>query len=83
MKKWVYRLFLLPIRVYQWVISPFLPPACRFYPTCSHYAEEALKRHGALRGGTLTLRRLLSCRPGGRSGYDPVPPEAPQKLSEI
>ncbi|MBQ7456780.1 MAG: membrane protein insertion efficiency factor YidD [Desulfovibrio sp.] len=64
----------LPIRFYKYCISPLLPPACRFYPTCSAYAAEALLRHGLLRGGWLAIRRLLRCHPWGGSGYDPVPP---------
>ena len=67
------RLFALPIHFYRLVISPLLGANCRFQPTCSSYALEALKRHGALRGGWLALRRVLRCRPGGGSGYDPVP----------
>jgi putative membrane protein insertion efficiency factor len=65
---------LLPIRFYQWVISPMLPAACRYQPTCSAYAVEAITRHGVLAGGWLTLRRLLRCHPWGGSGFDPVPP---------
>ena len=61
------------IRVYQRDISPKRPPCCRFSPSCSHYAVEALQRHGALRGGWLTVRRLVRCRPGGAGGPDPVP----------
>ena len=64
---------LLLIRVYQWVLSPLLGPACRHQPSCSHYAYEAFERHGLFRGGWLTLKRLASCRPYGRTGYDPVP----------
>jgi putative membrane protein insertion efficiency factor len=67
-------LVLLPIRFYQWVISPMLPAACRYQPTCSAYAVEAITRHGVLAGGWLTLRRLLHCHPWGGSGFDPVPP---------
>ncbi len=67
-------LVLLPIRFYQWVISPLLPAACRYQPTCSAYAVEAITRHGILAGGWLTLRRLLRCHPWGGSGFDPVPP---------
>ena len=68
------RLALLPIRLYQWFISPLLGPACRYYPTCSHYAAQAFKEHGAIKGGWLATRRLCSCHPWGGSGYDPVPP---------
>jgi putative membrane protein insertion efficiency factor len=63
----------LPVRAYRLVLSPWLGHACRFQPTCSAYALEALERHGALRGGALALRRLAACHPWGRSGYDPVP----------
>ncbi len=61
------------LRVYKRVLSPLLPPACRFEPTCSAYAEEAVRRHGARRGTSLALRRLSRCRPGVPGGYDPVP----------
>ena len=61
------------VRVYKSAVSPLLPPACRFEPTCSAYAEEALRRHGARRGSSLAIRRLLRCRPGCSGGYDPVP----------
>jgi putative membrane protein insertion efficiency factor len=64
---------LLPIRFYRKVISPFFPPACRFYPSCSAYAAEALTRHGAARGSYLALRRLLRCGPWTPPGRDPVP----------
>ena len=64
---------ILPVRAYQWFISPLLPPSCRYEPTCSAYAVEALQRHGLLRGSWLTLRRLSRCHPWGGSGYDPVP----------
>jgi uncharacterized protein len=62
------------IRLYQLVISPVLPPACRYWPSCSDYAAEAIATHGALKGGGLALRRLLRCHPWGGSGVDPVPP---------
>ena len=61
------------LRGYQRLISPLLPPACRYVPTCSEYAQEAVARHGAWRGAMLTLARLLRCHPLARSGYDPVP----------
>jgi uncharacterized protein len=62
------------IRAYRYIISPMLGPTCRFYPSCSCYAEEALQQHGALRGSYLTVRRLLRCHPLHEGGYDPVPP---------
>ena len=61
------------IRLYQWIFSPLLGPSCRFEPSCSHYAIEAIERHGALRGSWLTGRRLGRCHPLGDSGFDPVP----------
>lgn len=61
------------IILYQKYISRFTPPTCRFYPTCSHYGLEAIKRHGALKGGWLTLKRLLKCHPFHPGGIDPVP----------
>ncbi|WP_374727452.1 membrane protein insertion efficiency factor YidD [Haloactinomyces albus] len=70
----VARLLLLPIRIYRAVISPLLPPTCRFYPSCSAYAVEALTVHGAFRGSRLTLWRLLRCGPWHPGGLDPVPP---------
>ncbi|MEX2446580.1 MAG: membrane protein insertion efficiency factor YidD [Dehalococcoidia bacterium] len=61
------------IRLYQRAVSPNLGVACRFEPSCSHYAYEAIERHGAARGAWLAARRLGRCRPGGDTGYDPVP----------
>jgi hypothetical protein len=61
------------ITLYQKLLSPWLPPACRFTPTCSQYAKEALVRHGALRGLYLAFRRLARCHPFHPGGYDPVP----------
>lgn len=66
-------MLILPVRLYQLTISPLLPASCRFVPTCSQYAVEALKKHGPLKGSYLTFRRLLRCHPWGGSGYDPVP----------
>jgi len=69
----VLRSFLLAlIRFYRKGVSPWLPPTCRYTPSCSAYGLEALTRYGALRGGWLTARRLLRCHPWGGSGYDPV-----------
>ncbi|WP_246536082.1 membrane protein insertion efficiency factor YidD [Saccharopolyspora endophytica] len=67
-------LLLGPVHVYRKVISPLLPPMCRFYPSCSAYAVEALTVHGLFRGGWLTVRRLLRCGPWHPGGLDPVPP---------
>jgi putative membrane protein insertion efficiency factor len=60
------------LRGYKWAISPMVPPACRYVPTCSEYAAEAVERYGALRGGLMGLMRLLRCHPLARGGYDPV-----------
>lgn len=65
------------LRFYQGVISPWLGPRCRFSPSCSHYACEALERHGPMRGSWLTLRRLGRCHPFGGGGFDPVPAADP------
>ena len=61
------------IRVYQWTISPMLGARCRFYPSCSCYAHEAIERHGALAGAWLAAKRLARCHPFSAGGYDPVP----------
>jgi len=66
-------LFMLLIRVYQLFISPILPSACRYNPTCSRYGMEAIKKYGAIKGGYLAVRRILRCHPWGGSGHDPVP----------
>jgi hypothetical protein len=66
------------LRQYQRFISPLLPHSCRFIPTCSEYAMEAIERHGAVRGSWLALARLMRCHPFARAGYDPVPPEVEQ-----
>lgn len=66
-------LLCLPIVFYQRCVSPFTPPSCRFTPTCSEYARQALLRHGPVKGLWLALRRLLRCHPWGGSGCDPVP----------
>ncbi len=67
------RLLLVLIRGYQRAISPLLPPSCRYAPTCSQYAIEAIAGHGVLRGSWLALKRLGRCHPGRAGGYDPVP----------
>lgn len=63
----------LLIRAYQYLISPVLPPSCRFYPSCSEYAYQAISRYGAWHGGMMALKRLLRCHPFHPGGYDPVP----------
>ena len=68
------RIVALPVRAYRLLLSPWIGHGCRFQPTCSVYALEALERHGALRGTALMLRRIGRCHPWGGSGYDPVPP---------
>lgn len=74
MKRIPANLLMLLVRFYQLLISPMLGPRCRFYPTCSEYAIEALRTHGAIKGGWLTIKRLGRCHPMGSGGYDPVPP---------
>ncbi|HEV7368877.1 membrane protein insertion efficiency factor YidD [Arenibaculum sp.] len=64
----------LLVTLYQWTLSPFVGRHCRYLPTCSAYAKEALERHGALRGTGLAVARVARCHPWGGSGYDPVPP---------
>ncbi len=77
-RTWARRIAAAPIRAYKYLISPMLPQACRFEPTCSRYALEAIETHGALKGLWLGVRRILRCHPitwlGGGPGYDPVPP---------
>ena len=68
------RVLALPVRAYRLLFSPWVGHNCRYMPTCSAYALEALRRHGALRGGWLTLRRIARCHPWGGSGIDEVPP---------
>ena len=70
------RLAALPVHAYRLLLSPWLGTNCRFQPTCSAYALEALEKHGGIRGSWLAIRRILRCHPGGGSGYDPVPPVA-------
>jgi len=65
--------FVFLVRMYQIVLSPLLPSSCRFEPTCSHYMIEALQVHGVFKGVYLGVKRILSCHPWGKSGYDPVP----------
>lgn len=73
MKTVLTNLFIGIIRFYQMAISPYLPPSCRYTPTCSAYGIEALKKYGPFKGGWLTIKRIASCHPWGGHGYDPVP----------
>ncbi len=68
------QIFILPIRFYQRCISPLLPAACRYTPTCSHYAVEAIQAYGPIKGTWMGIKRIVSCNPWGGHGYDPVPP---------
>lgn len=65
--------FIVLVRLYQALISPLTPASCRFTPTCSSYTIEALQKHGLFKGGWLAIKRISSCHPWGKSGYDPVP----------
>ncbi len=71
------RAVLLLLRAYKWAISPMFPPACRYVPTCSEYAMEAVERYGAIRGGLMATWRLLRCHPFAKGGYDPVKEHSP------
>ncbi len=68
------RVLRMPIRFYQLSISPMLPASCRYVPSCSQYAIEAIETHGAIKGSILAAKRIARCHPWGGSGYDPVPP---------
>ena len=72
--RWVAAALAGLVRVYQWTLSPLIGPVCRYMPSCSEYAIEALHTHGPVRGAWLTTRRLCRCHPWGGHGYDPVPP---------
>jgi putative membrane protein insertion efficiency factor len=76
--RWIRAFFIfiliVPVKLYQWTVSPWLPRSCRYYPTCSEYALEALRTHGPVAGLLLGTKRILSCHPWGGHGYDPVPP---------
>ena len=73
------------LRAYKWAISPLLPAACRYVPTCSEYAMEAVERYGALRGGLMAIWRVLRCHPFAKGGYDPVvkPKDSNAAASEV
>ena len=67
------RLLIALVRFYRTAVSPYRPPCCRYYPTCSQYALEAIEKYGALKGGWLAFKRILRCNPFHKGGYDPVP----------
>ena len=73
LKRAVRAMVLLPVYFYRRCISPLFPPCCRFTPTCSEYAIQAVKKHGVFKGSWLAIKRILRCNPWGGSGYDPVP----------
>ncbi|MAA92119.1 MAG: membrane protein insertion efficiency factor YidD [Gammaproteobacteria bacterium] len=73
MKNFLSLIFIVPIKIYQILISPLLGPSCRYTPTCSQYTIEAIQRYGPLKGGWLGFRRILRCHPWGGCGHDPVP----------
>ena len=73
------RLFLLAVKFYRYAISPLMPPSCRFHPTCSSYALQAIEKHGALKGSWYALCRIGRCHPWNAGGYDPVPEPPEQK----
>ena len=73
MSKLINFIFILPIKIYQIVLSPLIGPSCRFNPTCSYYAIQAISKYGALKGLYLALKRIIRCHPWGESGNDPVP----------
>ncbi|OUU19436.1 MAG: membrane protein insertion efficiency factor YidD [Flavobacteriaceae bacterium TMED48] len=73
MKKILIFPLVLLIKGYQLLISPLLPPSCRYQPTCSQYAKEALNKYGLFKGGWLAIKRISKCHPWGGSGYDPIP----------
>ncbi|MDR1584639.1 MAG: membrane protein insertion efficiency factor YidD [Prevotellaceae bacterium] len=72
-KKTIEAIVLLPVYFYRYAISPLKPASCRYTPTCSQYAVEAVKKHGVIKGVWLAAKRILRCHPWGGSGYDPVP----------
>lgn len=76
------KIAIAPIRFYQWFISPLIGPCCRFHPSCSEYAVQALSKGGLPRGLYLTARRLLRCHPWGGAGFDPVPDSAEQNSNK-
>lgn len=83
MRALLVQLMLLPLRFYKFVISPLLPPMCRFHPSCSVYAMGALAVHGPVKGSWLALRRVTRCHPFNAGGFDPVPPREGRSAAEL
>ncbi len=73
MKNIIRKIFIFPVLLYQYTISPLLPASCRFTPSCSEYTKEAILKHGIIKGTFLGIKRIARCNPWGGSGYDPVP----------
>lgn len=73
LKKGLVALLILPVKLYQYVLSPMIGPSCRYTPSCSQYTVEALRKHGPFKGLWLSLKRIVSCNPWGGHGHDPVP----------
>ncbi|MBI9036414.1 MAG: membrane protein insertion efficiency factor YidD [Bacteroidales bacterium] len=73
MRKILALIIIIPVRIYQYAISPFLPASCRHFPSCSQYTNEAIKLHGPAKGSILALNRIGRCHPWGTQGFDPVP----------
>lgn len=73
LRKGIIAILILPVKFYQWFISPIIGQSCRYTPTCSAYTIEALKKHGPIKGLWLSIKRILSCNPWGGHGHDPVP----------
>ena len=71
--KWLKKIFIFPIKIYQWTLSPLLGTTCRFEPTCSHYAIQSIEEWGIFKGSWLGLKRIFRCHPWGGFGHDPVP----------
>lgn len=72
LSKFLRKIFVMPILLYQYLISPLIPISCRFNPTCSQYSKEAIIKHGIFKGLILSIKRIIKCHPWGGSGYDPV-----------
>tara|TARA_Y100000746_G_scaffold159987_1_gene137529 strand:+ start:1466 stop:1696 length:231 start_codon:yes stop_codon:yes gene_type:complete len=72
LSKFLRKIFVMPILLYQYLISPLIPISCRFNPTCSQYSKEAIIKHGIFKGCFLSIKRIIKCHPWGGSGYDPV-----------